>query len=271
MTLPTVMTSTPNTLSTCPPAPPPPVVLLSVSPSLQRLDSRLLRLLARDRPVTHWAYRQAPDEPCSLEVALALLADHLQASPQPVHLIGHSTAGLLGLLYAHRFPQRVQSLTLLAVGANPAHNWQANYYAQLECLLCKRAWVLGQMACALFGHQSLPKLKDYVHLLEQDLMTSPSPHSLVRRIDLAAATVPVPTLVCGGEEDVIVDPVQMQRWDPWLKAGDRRWSCPKGRHFFHHHHAADVAHQIVDFWQSLQNSAIAPDPHGARATYSYRH
>lgn len=253
------MTPTPNLLSTWPQSTPLPVVLLNVSPSLQRFDVPLLRLLVRDRPVTHWAYQQAPDEPCSLEVAMTLLADALKTSTQPVHLIGHGTAGWLGLLYAHRFPQRVQSLTLLAVGANPAHNWQANYYAQLECLLCQRSWVLGQMARALFGRQPLPKLKYLIHLLEQDLMASPSPHSLVRRMNLAAASVPVPILVCGGEEDVIVDPTQIQRWDPWLKPGDRRWLCPEGRHFFQHRHAAAVADQILDFWQTLAEPTIAPD------------
>jgi pimeloyl-ACP methyl ester carboxylesterase len=257
MTMPQAMTPTSNLPSTCSLATPLPAVLLNVSPGLQRFDLPLLRLLVRDRPITHWTYRQTPDEPCSLEVALGLLVDALQAVNQPVHLIGHGTAGLLGLLCAHRFPQRVQSLTLLAVGANPAHNWQASYYAQLECLWCQRSWVLAQMASALFGRQPLPQLKYYIHLLEQDLLTAPSPHSLVRRIDLAAASVPVPTLVCGGAEDVVVDPVQLQRWDPWLKSGDRRWTCPEGRHFFHHSHAAIVAPEILGFWQGLERWAIA--------------
>jgi len=39
------------------------------------------------------------DKASLLDVAVLLLHDYLKSNDQPVHLIGHSTGGLLGLLY----------------------------------------------------------------------------------------------------------------------------------------------------------------------------
>jgi|GEM_PF-2838428 len=73
--------------------------------------------------------------PTSLDAALVLLHDYLKEGDRPLHLLGHSTGGLLGLLYAHRYPERVRSLTLLSVGVHPAIDWQAHYYIQRQMLL----------------------------------------------------------------------------------------------------------------------------------------
>jgi len=61
--------------------------------------------------------------------------------------------------------------------------------------------------------------------------------------------VPVPLLICGGQEDPIVDPVQLHSWYPWFKPGDRLWLCPNGRHFFYATHPTATAAEILDFWQ----------------------
>ena len=106
----------------------PDVLWLSTSPSFQCFSRPLLRYLSRQVTVREWEYCQSQDEASSLDVAVLLLHDYLQSCNQPVHFIGHSTAGLLGLLYARRYPETVQSLTLLAVGVDAAVDWQAHYY-----------------------------------------------------------------------------------------------------------------------------------------------
>jgi pimeloyl-ACP methyl ester carboxylesterase len=220
---------------------------LNVSPAFERFDRKLMGCLARHGSVAQWAYRQTPDEPSSLDVAVTLLHDYLKGHSRPVHLLGHGTAGLVGLLYTRQYPDRVRSLTLLAVGVNPMVDWQSHYYAQLERLPCRRQQVLTQMAHSLFGYQSRPLLRGWINLLEQDLIHGLSPHSLLRRVSLCPGSAAVPLLVCGGEQDAVVDPTQIRSWQPWLKESDRIALFP-GRHFFHAVHPHRVASQILSFW-----------------------
>jgi pimeloyl-ACP methyl ester carboxylesterase len=102
----------------------PEAVWLSVNPSFSRLEQPLLQHLRGERPIAHWGYVQTPDEPSSLDVAMTLLHDYMKGCDRPLHLMGHSTGGLVGLLYARQYPQRVKSLTLLGVGVNPALDWK---------------------------------------------------------------------------------------------------------------------------------------------------
>lgn len=229
----------------------PDALWLSANPSFRRFEQRLLVPLNRDREMAYWGYVQTPDEPSDLEAALTLLHDYLKASDRPRHLIGHSTGGLIGLLYARRYPQRVKSLTLLGVGAHPAVDWKAHYYTQLEQLPCSRTRVLAQMVHTLFGCQRQPCLAGLIELLESDLTASLSLHSPLRRFSLFPGAVPVPLLVCGGQLDSIVDLTQIQGWYPWFKPGDRMWLCPSGRHFFHATHPQMTATAITDFWHEV--------------------
>jgi pimeloyl-ACP methyl ester carboxylesterase len=231
---------------------------INVSSEFQCLDRKFLGYLARFSEVSHWAYSQTADEPCSLEIAVTLLHDYIKKCDRPLHLMGHSTGGLLALLYTRRFSHRVKSLTLLGVGVNPAVDWQAHYYAQLEFLHCKRTVVLAQMAYALFGNRPQPAVHRLVHMLEQDLAHSLSPHSLFKRVSICPDGVSVPLLVCGGSEDAIVDPTQIEGWRSWLKREDRLWLCPGGRHFFQASHPQVVAHQILNFWGVTTEFAITP-------------
>ncbi len=239
----------------------PDALWVNVSAGFQGLDRKFLGHLARYSDVSHWAYSQTADEPCSLEIAVTLLHDYIKQGDRPLHLMGHSTGGLLALLYARQFPHRVKSLTLLGVGVNPAVDWQAHYYAQLEFLHCKRSLVLAQMAYALFGNRPQPAVHRFVHILEQDLAHSLSPHSLFKRVSICPEGVSVPLLVCGGDEDAIVDPTQIEAWHSWLKPEDRLWLCPGGRHFFQASHPHQVVHQILNFWGITSELAIAPPCH----------
>lgn len=231
---------------------------LSVSPSFCRLDQELLRHLSQRHRVARWRYAQTPDEPSSLAVALTLLHDYLKGCDRPLHLIGHSTAGLLGLLYARKYPRRVKSLTLLAVGVHPTVDWKAHYYTQLEQLPCSRTMILSQVVYALFGKQPRQLMQGWIQLLERDLMESLSLHSPCQPFSLFPQGVDVPLLVCGSQNDAIVDPTQIQGWQPWLKPGDRLWLAPGGRHFFHADYAFSVSREILDFWGLTAAGAIAP-------------
>jgi pimeloyl-ACP methyl ester carboxylesterase len=249
----------------------PEAVWLSVNPSFSRLEQPLLQHLRGERPIAHWGYVQTPDEPSSLDVAMTLLHDYMKGCDRPLHLMGHSTGGLVGLLYARQYPQRVKSLTLLGVGVNPALDWKAHYYTQLALLPCSRQRVLTQMVYNLFGRQCGHCLQGLLELLERDLLTSLSLHSLLQRFNLFPHEVPVPLLVCGGQVDSVVDPVQIQGWQPWLKPSDLLWLCPDGRHFFHATHSQVTAAVIAEFWQGIETATrVADRSQGSPMSYVLR-
>ena len=231
----------------------PEALWLNVSPSFQEFDRPLLQNLSKQVSIARWEYYQTQDEPTSVEAALVLLHDYLQQFDRPIHLLGHSTSGLLGLLYARQYPERVKSLTLLSVGVYPAVDWQAHYYIQLQLLPCSRETILRQMVYNLFGNQRVPIVQNLVKILDRDLLTSLSPHSLFQRICLEPAYVFTPLLVCGSEDDIIVDLPQFRGWEYWLKEGDCLWHCPTGRYFFHYFYPKLVTEKIVDFWSSINS------------------
>jgi pimeloyl-ACP methyl ester carboxylesterase len=137
------------------------------------------------------------------------------------------------------------------VGGYPAIDWQAHYYVQLGLLPCSRDRILTQTAYNLFGVHSPPVIAELVRILEKDLTTSLSPHSLYRRAPILPSELDPPLLVSRGNQDLVVDPSLFAGWKPWLKEGDRLWECPHGRYFFHHTHPQLVKRQILNFWKSL--------------------
>lgn len=231
---------------------------LSVSPALERFDRPLMQALSREYQIRAWQYSQSADEPLSLEVAVDLLHTYLADRAQPVHLIGHGTSGLLALLYARAYPQWVCSLTLLSVGVNPALDWQAHYYSQTSLFRCSRCMLLAQIVYTLFGRQSRSRTQALIHLLDQDLATSLSPHTLAGQWQVLPAEVPVPVCICGGEADPIIDPAQLQAWKAYLDLSgglDRIWQCPAGGHFFHSDFPALTGQVISRFWQKVEQQA----------------
>ncbi len=231
----------------------PDVLWLEFSPSLKDFNQPLLQHLSREVPIGLWEYIQTPDEALSLNVGLTLLDDYLKNSDRPVHLVGHSISGGLAWLYALSHPEKVKSLTLLSVGTNPLTNWQSHYYVQRQLLPCSQKIVLKQMVYSLFGYKA--NVDRLLPLLERDLISSLSPHTLLRQINLSVSPAPVPLFVGGSWDDSIVDPQQLDKWNSWLKTGDRLWKCPSGRHFFHYFHPQLTGDRILDFWNSLDYSA----------------
>lgn len=222
---------------------------LCVNPYLNRFDRRLCAQLSQSTTVWNWMYQQTSDEPCCIETALSLLHDFLEQQAQPLHLIGHGLSGTIGLLYARQYPHHLKSLTLLSVGATPSINWQAHYYALRRLLPCDREIILVQMVRTLFGPQQMSHARCFAKLLERVLDMELTSHSLAIHTGLAKGGITVPLLVCRGENDTIIDPNAYQEWQQWLKPSDRLWTCPQGRHFFHHDDPKRCSQVILDFWQ----------------------
>jgi pimeloyl-ACP methyl ester carboxylesterase len=233
----------------------PQTLWLNVSPALHRFHQPLLQTLAQHCPVTRWDYYQELDEPNSFETAVGLLHDYLQNQAAPVHLMGHGASGLLGLLYAQRYPELVKSLTLLSVGVQPAQDWQSHFYAQANVLRCSRSILLAQMVYHLFGQQSRTRTLALVQVLDRDLLTALSMHSLCQQPQLPPIPVTVPTLVCGGADDLIFSPEAFWGWQSAWRAQactqNRVWLCPGGNYFFHHDAPKQVSEQIQAFWGGL--------------------
>lgn len=237
----------------------PQALWINVSPSFKPLSQSLLRHLSQTVTIACWDYHQSSDEPCCLEGAVALLHDYVQCCDRPLHLIGHGTSGLIGLLYARKHPEYVRSLSLLAVGVYPAVDWQAHYYVQRQLLSCRREMILAQMADHLFGHRNRIPTPRLMQMLEQDLDASLSPHSLFKRNSVASGNVEVPLLVCGGADDIVVDVNHLKGWQDCFKPGDRLWICPNERHFFHFSRPQTVSQEIAAFWGTLSRSSrISP-------------
>ncbi|WP_017325432.1 alpha/beta fold hydrolase [Synechococcus sp. PCC 7336] len=232
---------------------PPDVLWLNVSPRFIALSYPLLRCLDESRhAIACWEYAQGQDEPNSLEAAVDALHQYLQTLPGPVHAIGHSTAGLIGLLYARRHPQYVKSLTLLSVGVQPALDWQAHYYTRLNVLPCSRRFVLGQMVRELFGRQQGNACRMLETILQDDLDYSPSPHSMWKVAAVEEGGCNMPLFVAGSQDDTVVTPDSIRRWESWFKPGDRLWECPGGRYFFHRFYPELLRDQLLRFWTEVE-------------------
>lgn len=224
---------------------------ISVSSSLKKFHRPLLKSLSSRTTVREWEYQQGSDEASDLNIPLTLLHDYLKSTNYPFHLIGHSTGGIVALLYAARYPERVKSLTLLGVGVHPLMDWHAHYYAYRQLLPCSREIVLAQMVRALFGCQNPSRTKHLVQLLDEDLKTTPSPHSLFERSTMKPKQLSCPVLVCGSEDDMIVDPCAIAGWENYFKPEDQIWQGSQGYHFFHYFYPQMVGKEILKFQQKI--------------------
>ncbi len=226
------------------------VLWLNASPSLKHFDMPLLRYLSQHIPVFCWEYSQTQDEACSLDQAVVLLHDYLKFRNAPVHLAGHGMGGVVGLMYARRYPRRVCSLTLLAVAAQPATTWHTHYYVQRQLLPCSRQQVLAQMVRSLFGSQFSYPVRDLVAALSRDLEETPALHSLFKLVSLTKGGVSAPLMICGSESDPVVSPLGLYEWHQWLKPGDRLIEFADGHHFFHTFYPEQVGAELLEFWQA---------------------
>ncbi|MBE9047623.1 alpha/beta fold hydrolase [Pleurocapsales cyanobacterium LEGE 10410] len=233
-------------------------VWINANPSFKYFDDRIIRYLSCQVPIAYWEYHQTWDEASSMEIALILLHDYLKSRSQPVDLIGHGTGGLLGLLYARQYPQRVKSLTLLGVGYNPAIDWQAHYYQMRQLLPCSQERLLVRMVRMMFGHQDNRNTRELIKILQRDLYTAPTAHSLYRLARVEPGGVSMPMMVCGSNNDGIVERPALDGWQDYLKENDLLWTHPWGHHFCHYFFPQETGRQVIKFWRQVHKKQIVP-------------
>jgi pimeloyl-ACP methyl ester carboxylesterase len=230
---------------------------IGTNPSLQCFHRRLLGALSQLFPMKYWEYSQTPDEPGSLDVAMSLLHQYVSTSNQPLHLIGHGQGGVLALSYARRYPERVASVVLLSVAAQPVITWQSYYYQQLAHLPYSRQQVLEFVASKI---STIPCPRYVAHLaqrLDRDLLEAPSSNSPFRKERLLSeGGISQPLLVYSAEDDPVLAGQIFEDWKYYLKPGDQMWLQPIGGHFFHHQCAELVSEKIGSFWQRLPNYVL---------------
>jgi pimeloyl-ACP methyl ester carboxylesterase len=235
----------------------PTALWINANPSFKYFNGRIIRYLSKQVPIACWEYSQHLDEAGSLNIALELLHDYLKSRSQPIDLIGHGTGGLLGLLYARKYPHRVKTLTLLGVGCPPAIDWQTHYYQMRKLLPCSQEILLARMVRMMFGPQNQTNVINLVKVLKKDLVTAPTAHSLYQFDRVDSGGVSMPMMVIGSENDGIVDRPALNRWTDYLKADDVLWTNSLGHHFFHYFFPELTGRQIVKFWQKIDaKSAI---------------
>jgi len=195
------------------------VICLSVSSSWQFFARSLLSYLNDSVPVQIWEYQQTEDEARSLDMGVKLLHNFLTWRDRPLHLISHSTSRLVGWMYARRYPHKVSSLGLLAVGWWYAINLQADYYTHLSAFswICKQ--VVNQMVGDLLGLKSQSITQIFISYFKHDLACSPCPHSLFRMSNSRDEGGEVPLLICSRKMDFVLSPIVMRRWSKFLKKG----------------------------------------------------
>lgn len=236
----------------------PHILWLNSNPYLRRFNLPAIKYLANYVDIGHWEYEQTEDEGTSIDQGVNLLEDYLSLLKEPIHLVGHSTCGLLGLYYAQKYPQRVKSLTLLGVGVNPALDWLSCYYLWRNNWGCSQEIVLAHLAKYLFGSHSHYYRKALMKILEKAMIYSLSSHSLYK-IDnnLGVPSVDCRLMITGSIEDKIVPWSEIEKWRSQLKPNDILWQCPRGEHFFHYFQPQLIGEKLLEFWSPEKNLILS--------------
>ena len=228
---------------------PPTLYWVDLQPSLYCLNSRLAQRLSRSFSVRRWSFCHDPDEFCSIETLHSLLKETLMDEDQPVHLIGHGISGTVACLFSHRYPELVQSLTLLSVDTKIANQWSSHYFQMRRQLPCVRSKILSHLSSLLFSCQHSRARELFPQLLERCLDQDFIDGSLLdgQRLSGSLRAPSMPMLVMNAAHDIVVDAGSHARWARVLKPGDRYVEVKRGRHFFPADQFALAADSITNF------------------------
>ncbi|MBF2056049.1 MAG: alpha/beta hydrolase [Cyanobacterium sp. T60_A2020_053] len=225
----------------------PDVLWLNTNPYLRRFNLPIIKYLSNHVSIGHWEYDITPDENSALHTAVELLREYIIVIKKPVHLVGHSTDGLLGLLLSRQYPELVKSLTLLGVGVNPEVDWVNYYYQIRKNLPCSREVALAKVAKCLFNYQNHYYQRAFVNLLDKALLYTISPHSIYEEKEILKGGITNPMMVCGSEDDLVVSRALLAQWQPYLKSEDELFVVAKGGHFFHYTCPQLTGEKIINF------------------------
>jgi hypothetical protein len=114
-------------------------------------------------------------------------------------------------MYARRYPHKVTSLGLLAVGWLYAINLQAHYYTHLSAFPWSRKQVLNQMVGDRLKLKNPSINQRFISYFKDDLACSIFPHSLFRMSNSRDEGGEIPLLICSRKTDFVVSPVVMRR------------------------------------------------------------
>jgi pimeloyl-ACP methyl ester carboxylesterase len=223
---------------------------LTVTPSLSCFDQPLLQELSAQQRIANWQYRYGLDEGGCLENAIEMLNLYLTDRETPIHLISHGMGGILALLFAQRYPDKVQSLTLMGVAERPAVTWHAYYYVQRQTFPCSPQQILVRLVRNLLGDALPYPIGHLVAALRKDLEQGLSPHSVFALGAIAQGGVAMPLLICSATEDPIVHLSAVVDWNKWLKPEDELFWVSGKMHFFHYFHPESLSNRIQEFWQA---------------------
>ncbi|OCQ97738.1 hypothetical protein BCD64_06480 [Nostoc sp. MBR 210] len=233
------------------------VVWISSSPVLQRFDKPLLQYISQYVNVAQWEYISGKDEGNSIDEAVELLDEFFSECAYPINLAGHGAGGAIALTYARRYPEKVRSLVLLSVASQPAHTWHVHYYLQRQLFPLSRDQILANTVRNLFGEQPHNTTKKLISVLKRDLDQTPLNHSLFKLIELPKGGVSMPMMVCGSQNDPIVNSPTLEKWIKMFKPEDDFWEYSKGYHFFHYFYPQPVGEAILRFWRPYHSPVIA--------------
>ena len=160
----------------------------------------------------------------------------------------------MGWHYAHHFPEKVKSLSILGIGVNPALDWVSYYYLWRNNWDCSQEIVLAHLAKYLFGSHSHYYRKALVKILERGVTYSLSRHSLYKKYSyISLPSVQCQINVIGSKEDKIVPSSEIEKWQLQLKKSDNIWECPTGNHFFHYFQPQLISEKLLEFLCDLDD------------------
>ena len=114
-------------------------------------------------------------------------------------------------MYARRYPHKVSSFGLLAVGWPYAINWQAHYYTHLSAFPWSRQQVLNPRVGDRLKLKNQSINQRFISYFKDDLACSPCPHSLFRMSNSRDEGREVPVLICSRKTDFVVFPIVRRR------------------------------------------------------------
>jgi pimeloyl-ACP methyl ester carboxylesterase len=139
----------------------------------------------------------------------------------PVHFVGLSMGGWVGIRLAARRPDLVRSLVLMATAMDPGSAGRRRRYRAMNFVARHfgTRWVAGQVMPVLFGHTFLDDpnrarerehWREHIGSLENNIYKAVNGAITCEPMQAELAAVAVPTLVLCGEEDRDVPPLRSE-------------------------------------------------------------
>ena len=224
------------------------ILWLDMQPSLFCFNKRAVQSLSQNRTVRRWSFQHDPDESCTQEIVEKMLHETISGSSEKFHLIGHGLSGVLACCFAAKYPQLIQSLTLLSVDTYTFNTWSSHYLKTRGQLCCDRLQILSHLSTLLFEPKDARVQLALPRLLAKCLDYEFIQGSLITNDHLGNLKKPnVPLLVVNGNDDYVIDRNSKKRWEEVFSPGDFYKSIKGGRHFLQFDKSKETVGIIENF------------------------